>query len=364
MNDDVKEILKKYDLVVDEETIQIPKIPKKGLIAIIGSSGSGKSTILRDIYGDSIDDTITYPNKPLLSLFSSAKKGEELLIACGLRSIPTWKREITTLSNGEKHRAEIALGIDNGKDYIDEFTSVVDRDTAKSLSVALSKYFVRSNKEKLIIATCHRDIVEWLQPDHVYDTDLREWLPRGSLRQRPKIELKVRSCDSQKVWEIFRKHHYLSSDINKSCNSFVATYNNNPIAMTSIISQPGGNIKNGWRGHRTVVLPEWQGMGIGVKLSDLIAEYVTSSGCVFYSKTSHPSMGIHRENSPNWEATSYNKKNRPDYIDRMDSLTKSEYGHTDELLKTHSDRVCYCHKFIGKPRVFKDKLDYLEELFI
>jgi GNAT superfamily N-acetyltransferase len=332
-------ILEKYDLVEPEETIvTLPSIPKDGLIAIVGTSGSGKSTILKHQLGFEGHHHIIWRG-PLLSLFSTPEKGEELLIACGLRSIPTWKRPFSTLSNGERHRAEIALGIDSGFNVIDEFTSVVDRVTAKSLSVALSKYYRRSTLDRLVVATCHKDILEWLQPDHIYDTDLREWLPRGSLRQRPKIKLNISPCEPKKVWEIFRKHHYLNSKMNKSCNAFVATHEGEAVAMTSVIAYPNGNFKNAWREHRTVVLPEWQGLGIGNKLSDTIAKHIVSSGCRFFSKTSHPAMGEHRNKSPNWKATSKNGKKRDDY--KADRKTKED-GHK----MAHAHRVCYSHEFI------------------
>ena len=50
---------------------------------------------------------------------------------------------------------------------IDEYTSVVDRDVAKAMSNAVQKYIRRTNK-KIILASCHYDIMEWLQPDWIY----------------------------------------------------------------------------------------------------------------------------------------------------------------------------------------------------
>jgi ABC-type ATPase with predicted acetyltransferase domain len=56
---------------------------------------------------------------------------------------------------------------------IDEFTSVVNRETAKSCSVALSKYIKRNNLKNIVLATCHEDILSWLEPDWVYCTDIK-----------------------------------------------------------------------------------------------------------------------------------------------------------------------------------------------
>ena len=52
--------------------------------------------------------------------------------------------------------------------FIDEFTSVVNRDCAKSLSFALQRY-IRKHNLKIIIASCHFDIIDWLNPDWVFN---------------------------------------------------------------------------------------------------------------------------------------------------------------------------------------------------
>ena len=52
--------------------------------------------------------------------------------------------------------------------YIDEYTSVVNRDVAKSMSFALQRY-IRKHNIKVVIASCHYDIIEWLTPDWVYN---------------------------------------------------------------------------------------------------------------------------------------------------------------------------------------------------
>lgn len=57
--------------------------------------------------------------------------------------------------------------------YVDEFTSVVNRDVAKSMSHALQRY-IRQKDLKIIIASCHFDIIEWLQPDYVFNLNHRD----------------------------------------------------------------------------------------------------------------------------------------------------------------------------------------------
>ena len=166
------------------------------------SSGSGKTTILNTVFDQvplKIDNELT-----VIENFSSPERGEELLLACGLRTIPAWFRSPKTLSNGEYHRFEIAVGLDQGNRVIDEFTSVVDRDTAKSLALSVRKYFDK-NPGVLYIASCHRDIIDWLDPEWVYDTDLQVLDNRRSLFRlgtRPELTLTIKSTSA----EIGRAH--------------------------------------------------------------------------------------------------------------------------------------------------------------
>ena len=54
---------------------------------------------------------------------------------------------------------------------MDEFTSEVNRETAKSLCVSASKYIRKKDLKNIVLASCHKDIIDWLQPDWVFDCD-------------------------------------------------------------------------------------------------------------------------------------------------------------------------------------------------
>lgn len=325
-------IFDKYDLVDIDAAIVVPEMPAHGLVVVIGASGSGKTSILKK-WG--MNEQKTCLKTPIYKLFSSEAVAEHFLISAGLRSVPCWKRSLSSVSKGEQHRAEIAVSMSNGGLFIDEFTSLVDRNTARALCESINK----SNQNSLVLATCHRDVLNWLDFDHAYDADLNEWINRGSLRRDKHIKLSIIPCDQEKIWPVFKKHHYLSGKINKSANCWGAFYKDKIVAMSSVIAFPSGNWSNGWRGHRTVVLPEFQGLGIGSALSDTIARSIVQTGARFFSKTSHPAFGMHRENSSNWRATSKNKKIRLDY--KLGNSTKED-GHK----MSHAHRLCFSHEYI------------------
>jgi ABC-type lipoprotein export system ATPase subunit/GNAT superfamily N-acetyltransferase len=348
----LEEIKKKYDIFdYKEPEINIPKLPTSGIVLVVGTSGSGKSTILRSLGTDRVL-RISH-NQTVIENFSSAERGEELLLACGLRSIPAWFRSPATLSNGEYHRFEMAMSLDQGITIIDEFTSVVDRDTAKSLALSIRKFYDRSEStEPLYIASCHRDIVDWLDPEWVYDTDLQALENRRSLHRlgtRPQIALTIRST-SPDYWRYFSKYHYLDTSISKSAHYYVLLLGDKPIGFHAAIHSTNRDIHSYWRGHRTVILPEFQGMGIGTRFSDAIAEIYVSRGLRYFSKTAHPSFGEHREKSPLWRPTSTNKKSRAGSYLLKDGTIRPMpgYGGNAQIARRDAGRVCYSHEYIGK----------------
>ena len=343
-------IKQKYDIKdYVEPQIAIPNLPTNGIVLIVGTSGSGKSTILKSL-GEFKTPAID-PAINVIESFSTPQRGEELLLACGLRTIPTWFRPAKTLSNGEFHRFEMAQALDQGIATIDEFTSVVDRDTAKSLALSMRKFYDRQNTDQpLYIASCHRDIVDWLDPDWVYDTDLQVLDNRRSLFRlgtRPELTLTIRSSSSD-YWRYFGKYHYLDTAISKSAHYYVLLLGEKPIGFHAAIHSTNRDIHSYWRGHRTVILPEFQGMGIGTAFSDAIAEIYVSHGLRYFSKTAHPSFGEHREKSPLWRPTSMNKKSRVGSYLNKDGTAREMKGYGGTTTVRDAYRVCYSHEYIGK----------------
>lgn len=150
---------------------KIPKTFKLGVI--VGSSGSGKSTMLKNF---GVEDQPQWDsNKSIISHFDNPDEAINRLGSVGLNSVPSWYKPYHVLSNGEKFRADLARKIKSGA-VIDEFTSVVDRTVAKAASVSLSKHISDNDLENIVVSTCHSDILDWLEPDWVLNTDTGELL--------------------------------------------------------------------------------------------------------------------------------------------------------------------------------------------
>lgn len=287
-------------------SVELPieeKLWKVGLI--VGPSGSGKTTIATEMFSDShIHTGFDWDaSKALVDNFDSTQSIKDItrvLSSVGLSSPPHWIKPFQHLSNGQQFRAELARVImsDHKRVVFDEFTSVVDRDVAKVCSSALAKTIRKKKEPQLVAVSCHFDIIDWLDPDWVYDVgaDRFEW---RSLRRRPEIQLEVYRTDVQ-AWRMFRGHHYLTHDILKAAQCFVATWNGKPVAFASYVHSPHPKSKNIKREHRTVVLPDFQGVGIGNTLSEFLGDWLLKSGWRFTSTTSHPNMIRHRNNSHKW----------------------------------------------------------------
>ena len=338
LDEKLKKVSQMFDYQFDGQTItEIPahdSLPKRDsswqIGAIVGSSGTGKSTILSSYYSP--------PNKPLWDNTKAivSQVDSEKLSAAGLNSIPSWCKPRHVLSTGEGFRADIAASLDNNVS-LDEFTSVVDRNVAQSCSNSLQKYIRRNNLTGIVISSCHFDILEWLQPDWVFNTDTGNLSVGRVARQGSLIE--IYPIDGSTAWPLFRKHHYLSAEMNKSSRCFGAFWNGKIIGMCSSLAYPSGTVKNAWREHRLVVLPDFQGFGIGTKLSDFVARNFVETGHRYFAKTAHPVLGEYRERKPNWKGTSKNKKARLDY--------KGERKKEVKNFEAHKNRICYSHEYIG-----------------
>lgn len=177
-----EEAIAPFDVSMDDVTQFFQYLPptieeEYNIGLIVGSSGSGKSLLLNQMTPMYIGGAY-HPFRSIAAHFDSAAEAQEKLYAVGLNSVPKWKLPITALSNGEQHRAYVAAHL-HSNSGIDEFTSVVDRTVARSLSVAVSRYIKDKDLKRVIFATCHFDVIPFLKPDWVINTDSGEFTLDG-----------------------------------------------------------------------------------------------------------------------------------------------------------------------------------------
>jgi len=145
----------------------------------------------------------------------------------------------------------------------------------------------------------------------------------------------------QCYWDIFKKHHYLTGSLNKAARCWVAYLWGMPVAFNSVLSMPSGTLKNAWRGHRLVVLSDYQGMGIGTAVSECAGEVLKAEGKRLFCKTANMKLGEYRNRSSKWRPTSKNG------ISRKDHLKSVRENYNNIVNKALSSRVCYSHEYVG-----------------
>ena len=343
----VRQVAGMFDLPIAEAhhhriAARIPGLDESWQIGlIVGPSGSGKTTLARHAFGEALYTAKSWPSdRAVIDGFDeslSIKQITRVLCAVGFSTPPAWLRPYETLSTGERFRCDLARAICRVRiaDQIrmrsamrtlrdeivafDEFTSVVDRPIAKIVAAALSKAIRRGTIQARFIAiTCHNDITEWLAPDWVLDMagpTLKRFvrgqssvvhcelqptqIDNGQLTtNNGQLTITVRRCH-RSLWKRFEPHHYLSNSLHPSSQCFAGYVLDRPVVFTAVLPFPHP-IRPGWREHRTVCLPDFQGVGIGSAMSDYIASLFVATGKPYFSRTSHPAMIAHRVKSPLW----------------------------------------------------------------
>lgn len=253
------------------------EFPEKWNIGIIyGASGSGKTTLAKAMFGDSIFKSILDESRPIIEQLPENWSYDECanaLAGIGLTSVPCWVRPANTLSNGQKARAEAVLQMtkDSNITAIDEWTSVVDRTVAKVMSHCVQK-FARKNNKKIILLSCHNDIIEWVKPDWIIDCNKQIFeLPQGEdffFKKRVKIKFDIKPV-GRETWKYFSKYHYLSDKLPGghifTFGLFVGGDQIGFQCFANYVPHRRNTIKQ-YHSNRTVIHPDFQGFGLGILL--------------------------------------------------------------------------------------------------
>jgi GNAT superfamily N-acetyltransferase len=312
---------------------------------IVGPSGSGKSTVASRAFGDRIYAGAAWPGRrAVVDSFEdlSIRQVVELFTAVGFSSPPSWLKPYEVLSNGERFRCDLAralsvgfrdnfglrisdCGLKHRKSAIrnpqsaiplvvfDEFTSVVDRNVAKVCSAAIAKGIRRGSIPcRFVAVTCHYDVANWLEPDWVVDMSTCELTRRSllwanPLWRRPAIRLEIHRCHMA-AWQLFKRHHYLSGELPYGARCYLTTWDGVPVnfcATAAVIAQ-----RNRRRIARIVTLPDFQGIGIGMRVVSAISQLHRAEGHRINVTSSHPALVRHCERSPAWRLVGIRRLDR------------------------------------------------------
>jgi hypothetical protein len=289
----------RFNVPLEERSWQI------GLIT--GPSGAGKSQVARALFGEALVDGYDWPgDRAIVDGFGNAPIQEIVgaLSSVGFASPPGWLKPYRVLSNGEKFRVNLARAILDDRPLVafDEFSSVVDRQVGRIGAHACAKAVRARPNKRFVAVTCHDDVLEWLQPDWVLEPHTGAFSWRGHQR-RPNVELEIVRC-TRSAWRWFAPHHYLSSDLHPSARCFVGFINNQPAAFGALLHFPHPSTNAIQRIHRLVVLPDYQGLGIGAHaFPEALGGIARASGKRLTVTTSHPALIRAWARSVSWRMT-------------------------------------------------------------
>lgn len=187
--DRVLEVAEAFGLGLDDREFVVfddldLKIEQGDIVYITGQSGSGKSTVLRELSekmkesGLSVADvdTVVLEDIPLADqMGKDLNEALTTLSIAGLNDAYLFIRKPKELSDGQRYRLRLAKLIESKAQVwvADEFLAVLDRDTAKVIAFNLQK-IARKFGATVIVATTHSDMVDDLAPNIYIEKRYRE----------------------------------------------------------------------------------------------------------------------------------------------------------------------------------------------
>jgi ABC-type ATPase with predicted acetyltransferase domain len=184
----VLEIAEAFGLGLDDKEFvvfdnQPLEILQGDVVYVTGQSGSGKSTVLRELASQmshlgvtDLDAIELDETRPLIDqIGKTTADALNYLSIAGLNDAYLFIRKPQELSDGQRYRFRLAKIIESGAKVwtADEFLAVLDRTTAKVIAFNLQKV-ARKVGATLIVATTHTDMVADLAPSLYINKRYRE----------------------------------------------------------------------------------------------------------------------------------------------------------------------------------------------
>lgn len=324
---------------------------------IVGASGSGKTTLARKIWGDGCFSDLLDLTRPVIDQLPDAWEYDRcasVLAGVGLTSVPCWIRPAVTLSNGQRARAEAALiiaSLGDGAAVIDEWTSVVDRTVAKAMSHCVQKH-ARAAGKRVVLLSCHYDVVEWLNPDWVIDCNKQEYVDRrsmvGGAQRTDRLRFEIREV-GRNTWPYFSKYHYLSDRLpGGKIYTFGLFHGADQIGFQCFAAYLIGN-HTMFFSNRTVIHPDYSGLGLGIMLINETSKVMVQRG--FTVKATFSSAPVHRAMSrqPEWQLREIKRQIKKQRITGNLRRTNTD-GHTRARENAfRSQVVTYHYDFVWTP---------------
>ena len=92
---------------------------------------------------------------------------------------------------------------------------------------------------------------------------------KKKVQKRPPIELQIWKTNGS-YWQFFKEHYYLDLPHPPCAEYFVGTVNGELVCHVAVVPL---FTANAYRATRLVVMPEWQGAGVGTQFLNFVMQY-------------------------------------------------------------------------------------------
>lgn len=329
---------------------------------IVGASGSGKTTLAKHIWGEESFKEILDPSKPVIDQFPESMSYDEcaaMLCGVGLTSVPCWIRPAFTLSNGQRARAECALQMAQDKPFIviDEWTSVVDRTVAKVMSHCIQKHARKTNK-KIVLLSCHYDVMEWLNPDWIIDANKQTYENRRLLWRKSKRSEQLQFDiyeTNRSTWKYFSKYHYLSERLAGGKSFYFGLWSGSNqigfLAFSNYVPHRKGTIMQ-LHFNRLVIHPDYCGFGLGILFLNECAKIIANQNYEVMGKFSSMPVYNALKADKKWRLNDVKRMHKVIVGGNMERGKKSSFTRQNQVLRgmSHGFRMdvkTWSFKFVG-----------------
>jgi GNAT superfamily N-acetyltransferase len=120
---------------------------------------------------------------------------------------------------------------------------------------------------------------------------------------RPPIEVEIRPCWHD-AWPLFRPYHYLSAELIRAARCYLLAVADRPAAFAAIINFPHAIRHDIRRVSRVVVLPDWQGLGLGMVLIGHLGGALKTTGKELRLSTASATFAATLRRSVDWAEVS------------------------------------------------------------
>ncbi|MEG0062966.1 MAG: ATP-binding cassette domain-containing protein [Pseudomonas sp.] len=184
----VLEVAEAFGLGLEDKEFVVYKdfeidVPQGSIVYITGQSGSGKSLLLRELserLGATQEvadiEKVEMKEVPLIDqVGKDTNDAARILSMAGINDAYLFIRKPSELSDGQRYRFRIAKLMESSARVwvADEFGAILDRTTAKIVSLSLRK-FAKKVGATVIVATTHKDLRDELAPTVYVDKRFKD----------------------------------------------------------------------------------------------------------------------------------------------------------------------------------------------